>query len=684
MNNDDELALFQLQIRQSLNEHDGAEGLHRNMAHDCVRRGKANLATDSGCLARAEPEAGAELLRRAQHMLRQGHPKDSFKGYPQTLGTCWFNAVLHVLLASDATCVRVLRALVEACEKWATLSRARRRIFAALLYLLEVQYLPRVRNLAVTPQHLLNLLHAYRPEHFKLINPDRGGTPFDVVDYGTNLCRVLGLPYCKYIQIKRSAVATLSSGLQIFANGEHDDEALLAHITYTMEALGGDAGVMFSWIDAPGAQWDADACQAIDCMADTDFAGIVLSDSKLKHAVAYTMCDGQGTLFDSNFTRYTTTAVPGTVRLPIGYTHDGYTFTSPPQFQPGSVTWRVFDPNDVDKHVFVHAKRDDVASIKQRIAAKVPCTVRGRDKLGWDTKKGPYIPSPLAAVHCMWGQRPIGHAELCDKDAVQAHLQMLSYLVHGDEVYACNAIAIVRAWCSTCKAITGDNRILVAAWSSVCFARCMEMLKYTYRPGFAASGIEAMYNAWVDRVVMPALTAPITWTINGHETASNWHAARAEALMQLAVFRDDAELFDLQVAEFRRMLPIIIKPSGLGNEVARDLMHAQFSLGSLAQICELAHKARPGLDLYKELDNRLAKGMEFVAALILEGAKVMAGNVPLKLVAWHPAGAWGLSVTAYERRGVPVPSSRKLLDANTAKEYPWLAWGSTNLTHRIL
>lgn len=341
------------------------------------------------------------------------------------------------------------------------------------------------------------------------------------------------------------------------------------------------------------------------------------------------------------------------------------------------------------KHPATLLSKQDVVAMKQRVfQAKLPWSVRGHDKLGWDTcHKDDYKPHALPVVHCMWGQKPQGHAELCDKDAVQAHLQLLSYLLHGDEVYAKNAIAIIRAWCTTCKAITGDNRVLEAAWSTACFARTMEMLKYMY-PQFAQTGIEPLYLKWVDAVVMPALTTPITWKINGgKDSASNWHAARTEALMQLAVLRDDHTLFEEQVAEFRRILPIIIKPSGLGNEVLRDLMHAQFSLGSLAQICELAYKATGGaLDLYKELDCRLAKGMEFVAAILLGERNVL--PIPqqqqqLKLVAWHPAGSWGLSVTAYEQRHVAVPKSRKLLDASTNKEYPWLAWGCTNLTHRL-
>lgn len=333
------------------------------------------------------------------------------------------------------------------------------------------------------------------------------------------------------------------------------------------------------------------------------------------------------------------------------------------------------------KHPAALIGKDDIARIKQRLAAKLPFALRGRDKLGWDTKRD-YRPCALPRVECSWGKPPQGHAELCDKDAVQCYLQTLSYLVHGDDAFAGGALAIVKAWSTTCCSLAGDNRVLEAAWSTTCFARSMELLKYTY-PGYAAAAVEPCYLRWVDKVVMPALTAPITWTINGGDAASNWHAARTEALMQLAVLRNDERLYNAQVAEFRRILPIIVKPSGLGNEVLRDLMHAQFSLGSLAHVCELAHNAT-GLDLYKELNNRLAKGMEYVAAILLGQQATLAevAGKELRMVAWHPAGAWGLAVTAYEQRGVAVPNSRRLLDRDGLKEYPWLSWGSTNLTHR--
>ena len=230
----------------------------------------------------------------------------------------------------------------------------------------------------------------------------------------------------------------------------------------------------------------------------------------------------------------------------------------------------------------------------------------------------------------------------------QAWAHALWYSITRDERFARSAVAIVLAWCEACTACTGDNRQLEAAWSQCCFARALELLKAEW-PGIAATGALPRYLAWFDRVMAPALRAPITWKINGGDAASNWHAAVAEALMQVAVLRDDARAFDAAVAEFRRILPIIIKPSGFGNEVLRDLKHAQMAQGSLLQICEIAWAAR-GLDLYREAGDRLAAGMEYLAAALLvrrAGLVEVAGK-DLKEAEWMPQGAWELGVMAYE------------------------------------
>jgi len=51
----------------------------------------------------------------------------------------------------------------------------------------------------------------------------------------------------------------------------------------------------------------------------------------------------------------------------------------------------------------------------------------------------------------------------------------------------------------------GRNSPLESAQATVTMARAAELLKYTYR-GWAASGVEGRYLAWIDKLVMRADT----------------------------------------------------------------------------------------------------------------------------------------------------------------------------------
>lgn len=319
-----------------------------------------------------------------------------------------------------------------------------------------------------------------------------------------------------------------------------------------------------------------------------------------------------------------------------------------------------------------------IAEMKQRISDKLPFAIRGRDKLSWDTKKE-YVPNALQKVVCMWNQPAQGHAELCDKDAVQAYLQCLSYLLLGDNVHAKNALAIIDAWSRTCTEISGDNRVLEASWSTCCFARTMEMLKYTY-PGYAASGVEGRYFAWLDKVALPAVNAPINWLCYG-DAYSNWHCAKMEALMQVAVLRNDHAGFDAQIAMFKKILPVVIKPKGYANEsISRDLMHGCFSVGSLLQVCELAWNAK-GVDLYHEQGNLMLKAMEWHAGLIMGEVYPETQGKNINMLKYHPQGAWGVGLSGYGCRGLNAPKTKELLIRNYQADFPWLCWCHTNLTN---
>lgn len=333
------------------------------------------------------------------------------------------------------------------------------------------------------------------------------------------------------------------------------------------------------------------------------------------------------------------------------------------------------------KHPATIINAADITEIKARIAAKHPPTLKGVQKLEWETTRS-YQPTPCACVRNLWKVDPNNpNTGLClaEKDAPMAFRQALMYIVKNDEQYAKNAIDIIDRWISCCKDCIGDNKQLDASWSQTCFARAVELLKYTY-PNFASTGLEQKYNNWYDAVMKNAVATPITWKFNNTDTATNWHASICECRMQIALLRNDRKAFDEMVAEWKRCVSIIIKkPWHLPNETLyRDCFHGSMSLGSLAQAAELAWLQ--GVDLYSYDNSIMRNAVEAQAAICLNRPPV---NLPKPLVSpeWKPYG-YTIAYNHYvNRKNMVMPNTKELLDKYPV-DYSWLCWGATTVTHR--
>jgi hypothetical protein len=320
-----------------------------------------------------------------------------------------------------------------------------------------------------------------------------------------------------------------------------------------------------------------------------------------------------------------------------------------------------------------------IEDMRNRVqVAKLSFAVTSAQRLAANARVD-HQPRPVPIVDCRWNGQQIGHQELNVADAPMAFMCTLQYLLTRDERFAQTAIRIIRAWCNTCTSCVGENRNLEASWSQANMCRSLELLKYTW-PGYAATGIEPVYNRWLDTVMLPAINQPINWRIYNGDPAGNWQVAMCEANMQIAVFRNDVPRFDAAVAEYRRILPIIIKPSGLGNEILRDLCHASMSQGSFIHCCEIARNARPSLDLFAERDHLLAKGMEYLAAVCLgeRNFPEIAGKT-IKLPDVWPQGSWQLGFQAFVvRKRMNMPQTRRLVETRSPV-WHWLSWGYGNL-----
>src|SRR5204862_7420789 len=133
----------------------------------------------------------------------------------------------------------------------------------------------------------------------------------------------------------------------------------------------------------------------------------------------------------------------------------------------------------------------------------------------------------------------------------------------------------------------------------------------------------------------------------------NWELIMKAAEVGIAVFLDDRATFDTAVAVWRKRVPAYIYVSsdgplpktppgstmptaaqltrywqdqptfvpGLAQETCRDFGHTAWGLDAAAEVAETAHVQ--GLDLYREVQDRLTVAMEFHAQYEL-GAPVPA------------------------------------------------------------
>ena len=286
-----------------------------------------------------------------------------------------------------------------------------------------------------------------------------------------------------------------------------------------------------------------------------------------------------------------------------------------------------------------------------------------------------YTPKPHATMNIGWGEPTVNQAHVdLTTDGQASYTQALAYAFTNNETYAQNALYIIKAWSTTNTSATGRNMPLEFSWSQPGFASALELLKYTY-PKYASEGlpVEGLYYKWLDAVVMPQLTTPITWGVN------NWLITMCAARMQIAILRNDHVEFNKMVDAYKVYLPQLILPSGLPQEVHRDLCHTQFTMGSLAYVCALAKNQ--GVDLYSCNNNLLMKGFEMVASILLGESPPEVKGIVLNLVKWHPA-YWDTVYAHYVNdQKLSMPKSAAILSTNRPEWYLWCWGGSTLISY---
>lgn len=350
------------------------------------------------------------------------------------------------------------------------------------------------------------------------------------------------------------------------------------------------------------------------------------------------------------------------------------------------------------KHPGVLIGREQLDTIKQRVRdGGEPQKTAFEALLKSPLADLNYTPSPRATIECGPYSKPDLGCKDERRDATAAYSQALAWYVTGNEQYARNAIRIMNAWAGT---LTGghlnENGPAQAAWAASVWPRAAEIIRYTST--FWAKEDIARFQRMLVTQYVPSL-------VNGAAENGNKELCMSEALINIAVFNDDRELFGQGVRMWRGRTPTYIylksdgpnpvaPPTGVresapwGNkgktpalvdgllqETARDPHHAAMGFASIVNAAETAWQQ--GLDLYAEQGNRIVAALEYQAQFLAPNKAFVPPNLEFSL---QPT--WEIAYNHFHNRlGQDLPLSAKVLPTNrpTGSDLNHMVWET--LTH---
>lgn len=262
-----------------------------------------------------------------------------------------------------------------------------------------------------------------------------------------------------------------------------------------------------------------------------------------------------------------------------------------------------------------------------------------------------------------------GHDEFVG-DAMQCYNLILLYLATKDERYAVTALKIQETWQNTLKEFKGSNAPLEMAWGATCIVRGFELLKHMY-PKWNKI-IEEKFNQYIELFILPTLKGRYNEVAKWN---NNWILTIQEALIQVALFRNDIDEFYRLVHEYMQKVQCCInKNDGSCTETCRDLIHSQFQIASAIQIAEMCW--HQGIDVYSFNEECLKKCMEYHASILNGIVPIGRKKEELKDV-WFMPSAWEVGYNHYAvRKQQKLPHTLQLLNTkNNRPEKVSFNWG---------
>ena len=381
----------------------------------------------------------------------------------------------------------------------------------------------------------------------------------------------------------------------------------------------------------------------------------------------------------------------------------------------------VYDTNRGFRHPGGLHTQADFDRIKAQLEAKNPTVVKAHNVLKTAAYAQPNVStSPTEQIIRGGG---VGENYInAARGATAAYQNALRWKIEDNKACADAAVRILMAWANTTKSIGGDSNFALASglygyqfaqaaelmrdyegWKKEDFNTfCQWMLNVWYKP--AISFMRGRCGTWEN--------SGKWWQAPGHYW-SNWGLCNALCLLSIGVLCDDVFIYNQglsymkydQVGTFKETrTEVPIKNDGLTeflgnlvvtttdsdletgaygklgqmNESGRDSGHPAMALGLAVDI---AHQIwNQGDDFFAYMDHRLAAGIEYIAAQVLniEGlpwtdyiygssgyyytdSRAWTMTEPCKDV--HVRPCWGTVIGHYEGvKGVKMPFSEKVLE----------------------
>jgi len=284
-----------------------------------------------------------------------------------------------------------------------------------------------------------------------------------------------------------------------------------------------------------------------------------------------------------------------------------------------------------------------------------------------------------------------GFAGPAGEDASASYVLALLYRYSGDTTYADRAMSILISWAglreiTTSRGQYDQQNLLQAGWMGAEFGPAAELLR-SYMSSSQRVSLQAMFKT----AFYPVLQRMSTW--NG-----NVDLTQIDAMMSIAVFNDDEELFNEGIARLAARMPayfylesdgptpVPIKGcedaqecwahptkwvSGLTQETCRDNgHHAQYALASALHAAQVAWNQ--GVDVFADHEERFTAALELMALQLNSGS--MQGTCKNNQPSGDRYDTWEIGYSHYHYiKGHALSQTRTLLlnDIRPGSQSDW-------------